>query len=206
MTRINPIAPMAALSAVAAGVVLALTACSASAPSPRETIPHDATTGQTIAEAREALEAVPGISVTGFDGGGPPNVKGNTGYSVQLAIEPGYAVLHGDLLVDHVVRNVWSVGEGYMPNTQIQISTRTADGEPVFDISQAANGSGWGDGRDSTPSQYSTVVISLDAGDPKGQRNLSRLTEDGPWPGATPKPLPETVIAKGLPPAPGAGS
>lgn len=149
-----------------------------------------------MAEAREAIDAVPGISVTDFAGGGPPNVKGNTGYAVALAIDPGYTVLHGDVLVDYVVRNVWSVGEGYMPNTQIQISARTADGEPLFDLSTAGVGSAWMGGQPSVPSQHNTIIIPLSADDPEGARNLSVLTKDGPWPGVTPKPLPDRVTVK----------
>ncbi|TVU66721.1 hypothetical protein FQP90_00835 [Paenarthrobacter nitroguajacolicus] len=162
MTRIIRPASFAAwLTVSTAGILLALTACAVPAPTPRETIPHDADTGQTIAEAREAIDAVPGISVTGFAGGGPPNVKGNTGYSVELAIDTGYTVLYGDLLVDYIVRNVWSVGEGYMPNTQIQISARTADGEPFFDLTTAGVGSAWMGGQPSAPSQHSTIIIPL---------------------------------------------
>ncbi len=183
-------------AALAAGILLALTACAVPAPSPRETIPHDADSGQTITEAREAIDAVPGISVTDFAGGGPPNVKGNTGYAVALAIDPGYTVLHGDVLVDYVVRNVWSVGEGYMPNTQIQISATTADGEPFFDLSTAGVGSAWMGGQPSVPSQHNTIIIPLSADDPEGARNLSLLTKDGSWPGVTPKPLPDRVTVK----------
>jgi hypothetical protein len=177
-------------------MLLALTACTAPAPSPEQSIPHDSVTGQTIAEAREAIDAVPGISVTGFDGGGPPNVKGNTGYAVALAIDPGYTVLDGDLLVDHIVRNVWSVGEGYMPNTQIQISARTADGEPFFDLSAAGVGSAWMGGQPSAPAQHNTIIIPLSADDPEGARNLSLLTRDGSWPGVVPKPVPDKVTVK----------
>ncbi|MCP1412950.1 hypothetical protein [Paenarthrobacter sp. A20] len=193
MTRTNR---SFARAAVVAGILLTLTACTVPAPSPRQTIPHDAGTGQTLAEAREAIDAVPGILVTDFAGGGPPNVKGNTGYSVAFEIDPGYAVLHGDVLVDYIVRSTWSVGEGYMPNTQIQISASTADGEPLFDLASAATGSGWIPPLSRDPSQHSTVVIPLSADGSEGARNLSLLTQDGQWPGVVPEPLPGNVTAK----------
>jgi hypothetical protein len=181
--------------AIVAVVLLALISCAAPVPlrdPPSRSIPHDADTGQTIAEAREAVEAVPGISVTRFAGGGPLNVKGNTGYSVAFTIEPGYTLVSGDLLIDYIVRNVWAVGEGYMPNTQIQISSRTADGEPFFDLAAAAVGSAWLNPKASfTPSQHSTVVIPLSAEDPEGARNLMNFKRDGSWPGVIPKPLPD---------------
>ncbi|MCT9868760.1 hypothetical protein [Paenarthrobacter aurescens] len=193
MTRTNR---SFARAAIVAGIVLTLTACTVPTPSPKQTIPHDADTGQTLAEARAAIDAVPGISVTDFVGGGPPNVKGNTGYSVAFDVDPGYTVLHGDVLVDYIVRNVWSVGEGYMPNTQIQISSTTADGEPLFDLASAATGSGWIPPLSRAPSPHSSVVIPLSPDASEGARNLSLLTQDGQWPGVTPKPLPDDVTAK----------
>lgn len=146
-----------------------------------------------MAEAREAIDAVPGISVTNFAGGGPPNVKGNTGYAVAFRIDPGYILLYGDLLIDYIIRNIWPVGEGYMPNTQIQISASTADGEPLFDLTAAAVGAAWlrpAASSSSTPSQHSTVIIPLSADDPEGARNLMKFKLDGSWPGVKPKPLP----------------
>lgn len=197
MTRTNRAVAKAAVVAV---IVSSLIACTAPAPSAEQTsqsIPHDADTGQSIAEAREAIDAVPGISVTNFAGGGAPNVKGNTGYAVAFDIEPGYTLTHGDLLVDYIVRNVWAVGEGYMPNTQIQISASTADGAPFFDLTAAAVGSAWLNPKTSSiPSQHSTVIIPLSADDPEGARNLSLFKHDGSWPGVIPKPFPYDVTIK----------
>lgn len=194
MNRANRPVTRAAIVAV---VLLALISCSAPAPLPEQTsqsLPHDADTGQTISEAREAIDAIPGISVTNFAGGEPPNVKGNTGYIVGFAIEPGYTLAHGDLLVDYIIRNVWAVGEGYMPNTQIQISASTADGEPFFDLAAAAEGSTWRSPKTSSaPSQHSSVIFPLSADDPRGAVNLMMLQEDGSWPGLKPKPLPDRI-------------
>lgn len=188
-----------ARAAMVAVIVSFLTACNAPAPLPEQdprSIPHDADTGQTIAEAREAIDAIPGISVTDFAGGGPPNVKGNTGYAVAFDIEPGYTVTYGDLLIDYIVRNVWAVGEGYMPNTQIQISASTADGEPFFDLTAAAVGAAWLSPQTSTPSEHNTVIIPLSAEDPEGARNLSLFKKDGSWPGVIPKPFSYDVTVK----------
>ncbi|WP_354230175.1 hypothetical protein [Arthrobacter bambusae] len=195
MTRTKPTFNRAA---VAAGILLSLAACTMPIlePTPAQTIPHDAATGQTLAEAREAIEAIPGISVTNFVGGNAPNIKGNTGYSVSFRVDPGYTLQAGDVLVDYIVRNVWSVGEGYLPNTQIQISSSTADGEPLFDLESAAAGSGWIPPVSPDPSQHSSVVVQLNPDDSAGARNLEMLTKDGPWPGPVPKPLSATVAVK----------
>ena len=203
MSRANRTATQAALIAV---ILLSLVSCAAPVPLPEassQSIPHDADSGQTIAEARGAIDAIPGISVTSFTGGGPPNVKGHTGYAVAFAIEPGYTLVYGDLLIDYIIRNVWAVGEGYMPNTQIQISASTADGEPFFDLAAAAVGSAWVSPKTSaTPSQHSTVIIPLSADDPEGARNLMNFKRDGSWPGVIPKPLPDRITRLETAPAP----
>ncbi|MBT2584677.1 hypothetical protein [Arthrobacter sp. ISL-95] len=189
-----------ARAAMVAVIVSSLMACTAPAPLPEQTpqsIPHDADTGQTIAEAREAIDAIPGISVTDFAGGGPPNVKGNTGYTVVFNIEPGYTVTDGDLLVDYIVRNVWAVGEGHMPNTQIQISASTADGEPFFDLTAAAEGSTWRSPKTSSaPSRHSSVIFPLSEDDPEGAVNLMKLKRGGSWPGVIPEPFSYDVTVK----------
>lgn len=187
-----------ALTSVVA-LTIALSGCSSSPPSPGEpqsaadTIPHDAETGQTLDEARASIEAISGIAVTEFTGGGRPNVKGNTGYTVALTIEPGYVVDYGDLLVDFVVWSVWSVGEGYMPNTQIEIRTSTGDGEPYFDLSASGAGAGWTYGPVRESAQHTTLVVPLSEDSPEGALNLKRLAREGNWPGAVPDALPDDV-------------
>lgn len=177
--------PLTAL-ALAASLV-ALTSCSAT--SPDDDIPHDDPAGQTLDEARAAIEEIPGITVTEFAGGGEPNVKGNTGYSMSLDIEPGYTVVKGAYFVDYIVRQVWSVGEGWMPNTQLALTTVTADGEPPFSLGAAALT--WAPSNGVEAEQRATVIIALDPDDDDaGTRNLKAL---GKWPGDAPKPLPDGV-------------
>lgn len=190
MRHLASITLRAAALSLATAVVLA--GCTP-APEPAEEVPHDAATGRSLDDARSAIEDIPGITVTRFVGGVTPNVKGNTGYDIVLHIDPGYSVEAGDLVVDYIVRQVWSIGEGYMPNTQIALTVVTADGEPYFDLNAAGVGSAWLPPEEAEPSQRNIVIISLDDDDPEGKRNLSLLAQEGSWPGPAPKPLPNTV-------------
>ena len=196
MSRTRPAAP---LTLILAGALLGLAACTVpgTPPTARETIPHDAPTGQTLAQARAAIESIPGIAVTDFTGGTAPNIKGNTGYHVGISVDPGHSIQSGDALVDYIVRTTWSVGEGYKPTTQIAISSSTADGQPPFDLAAAGVKSGWTI-KQSTPAaaadQYSSIVVELNPDDAQGARNLATLGGGDTWPGAAPAPLPGTVV------------
>lgn len=177
-----------ALSLVAASI-LALTGCAIGGGGAGEGIPHDAASGgQTLAEMRESLDALPGISVSEITGGDRPNVKGNTGYAVALEVEPGYAIADGAALVDFVVASVWSVREGYMPNARIDISVRTSSPEG-FDVAAAAQQAGWVQDAATAPSAYSSASIEVAESKEQGARNVERL---GSWPGAAPE-LPSGV-------------
>ena len=177
---------LAALALAAS--LIALTSCSG----PADELPYDDPAGQTLEEARAAIEDIPGITVTEFTGGGEPNVKGNTGYSLAIEIEPGYQVLKGAYFVHYIVRQVWSVGEGWKPNAQLAITTTTADGSPLFHLGAAA--SRWTGGNDQKPSERTTVVIPLDPDDEVAERNLGVL---GEWPGDVPETLPDGVTVEG---------
>ena len=175
------------LIGVAVVGMLALSSCS--------TVPHDSEAGQTRAEAREALEAVPGITVTDFSGGDKPNVKGNTGYAVEFEIEPGYSVERGDLLIDYVVRLIWSIGEGYMPTEELRLVVTTAEWEPRFDL-VAATEAAHLTAKATQIGDRNTVLIPVDIDHPDGERNLSRIATNGRWPIDVPAPLPLDVTVK----------
>jgi hypothetical protein len=175
------------LVGVAVAGMLALSSCG--------TVPHDSVAGQTRAEAREALEAVPGITVASFSGGDKPNVKGNTGYAVEFEIEPGYIVERGDLLIDYVVRLIWSIGEGYMPTEELRLVVTTAEWEPHFDL-VAATEAAQLTAKATQIGDRNTVLIPVDIDHPDGERNLSRIATNGRWPIDVPAPLPLDVTVK----------
>ncbi|MFJ4044521.1 hypothetical protein ACIPV2_02120 [Microbacterium sp. NPDC089987] len=162
--------------------IVTFVGCAARTDRPSDTIPHDAPSGgQTLAEMQDSLGSIPGITVTDASSA-PPNIKGNTGYSIDLEVQPGYTVLDGPALVDFVVASVWSVREGYMPNAQIDISVSMPPGG-VFDVAAAAVESGWAKEARLPAGERSTVGVLLNPNKDQGARNLERL---GSWPGDVP--------------------
>lgn len=167
--------------ALAATVVAGLLVAVGCSPTARPHIPHEATEGgQTLAQMRSAIESIDGIRVLNLRGGGPPNIKQNTGYDLTIEIESGVRITDGAALVDFLVESIWSVREGYMPNAQIAIRVRAVDG---YDVHVAAAEAGWVSAREADPSDYSRVAIVLSESKPEGAANRERL---GPWPGEPP--------------------
>ena len=172
----------------AVAVLLALAGCGAPH-GPRHDIPHDAASGgQTLRQAQAAIASIPGLSID-VDGGGPPNIKGNTGYDVRVTVAPGYRIVDGPALVTFLMESVWSVRTGYLPNTQITVSVDTGDG-PEFDVDAAATEAGWVEHGEPVPGQtsFSLVNVRTDDGSPARERL-------GDWPGDVPD-VPRGVTAQ----------
>lgn len=178
------------LAVIGAGI-LAATGCAPSAA--RHDVPHDAPSGgQTLKQMRSALAGIPGLRVVEADGGGKPNIKGRTGYDVRFELEPGYTIADGAALVDFVVASVWSVREGYMPNTYVTVAMNAPVAED-FSIARSAEDAGWVKDPVIPPGQHTYTAVDVDLMEytPEGVRNRERL---GPWPGAVPR-LPGGITA-----------
>lgn len=158
---------------------------------PSPDIPHDATSGgQTHAELLDTLEGVPGLQVEAARGG-PPNVKGNTGFEYRLALAPGYRLADAGALVDYLVQAAWSVRDGWMPNTSVEIGIiGLPDDGP--DLVQAAVDGGWvpagSQNSDGVVGGFSHVTVWVQtegsrAEERGGPQNVRRL---GTWPGEAP--------------------
>ncbi|PNW08398.1 hypothetical protein C1632_11140 [Microbacterium testaceum] len=162
-----------------------LTACTQAR---RYDIPHDAQTGgQTFDEMTAAVSEIPGISVD-VSGGDPPNIKGNTGYEISVTVQPGYRIVDGPALISFLTESVWSVREGYMPNTQIAIGVTDNAGSD-FDAASAAAAAGWIASRDAVKrsTAYSLATIGVEDGSPAREKL-------GDWPGDVPA-VPTNVTA-----------
>lgn len=173
------------VTAVAVGGVLASVGCGA----PRYGIAHDAPAGgQTVRQAQAAVSSIPGLSVD-VSGGGPPNIKGNTGYAVRVTVAPGHRIVDGPALITFLVESVWSVRTGYLPNTQITVSVDTGDGPP-FDAAAAAAEAGWVERDEPVPGRtgFSHVAVTTEDGSPARERL-------GDWPGDVPD-VPRDVTAR----------
>lgn len=197
----------AALLTVVLTVVLA--GCSLTA---YPEIPRDADSGgQTQDDLDETLADLTGLQVT-HAAGSNPNAKGNTGYGFDLELDPGYQIVDAPGLVTFLVESAWSVRDGYLPNTTVEIRL---DAGPLpsdkIDIVGAAEESGWvpvgsqshriGEDGGSMPEYdngYSSVSVWLDSDSTSatvlkrgGVANRDRL---GEWPGVVPE-VPEGLTA-----------
>lgn len=190
---------------------MVLAGCTAT-PDPK--IPHDAEAGgQTQSQLDAELASIVGLTVTSA-AGSRPNVKGNTGYAYALVIDPAYEVADVAGLVDFLVASAWSVREGYMPNSTIDISVSVgAEPTELVDLVDGAEQAGWvpegsqphgldpsngGSERQFNPGGTTKVTIWIDSqnvSDPSSDTrgavaNRERL---GDWPGDVPE-LPAGLI------------
>lgn len=176
---------LAVLAGLAAPVVLGLSACASTDP----TTPQAGTVrdGQTLAELTETLDGIDGLTFSRVDGS-ERNVKGNSGFTVDVALEPGYQLDDPEALVTFLVEAAWSVDDRTMPNTTVEIGYRgvVADG---ITLGEAAQQSGWLSSEARTgqiaPDGSSRVSVpvadyAIDQGVPE---TVDRL---GEWPGEPP--------------------
>lgn len=176
-------------------LALSLSGCVPSWSDPR--IRHDAPAGgQTLAEATAAVSAVQGLLVTELSSAAP-NAKGNTGYSVGIEVQPGFEVVNGAALVDYLVRTVWSIREGYQPNTTIAFSV-TDTGATPWNVYEGAASGEWlarasqtDRGVAANGVSFAAVWLDPDTPDRTGA-NLERL---GAWPGPVP-PAPLDAVRR----------
>lgn len=173
MTRLNRwIAAVVVVSGIAS-----LSACTQAR---RDEVPHNAPAGgQTLGEMQTAVSDIPGISVE-IAGGGPPNVKGNTGYAIAVTVDPGYRLTDGPALISFLIESAWSVRDAYMPNAEISVSVKAEAGSS-FDASAAAAEEGWIEPTDPPPGGAGFTIAAVDIRD--GSPARQRL---GDWPGDVP--------------------
>lgn len=172
---------------------LGVAACAG--PEPTDPQTGTAGRGQTLAEMTSSLDDIEGLTFSDV-GGSEPNVKGNTGFTVRVALDPAYELVDPAALVDFLVEAAWSVDDGPMPNTTIEIAYLGVPGDDVALVA-AAQQSGWLAPEARTgqvaPDGYSTAAVpvaeyAVDQGVPE---TVDRL---GPWPGPVPA-VPEDLTA-----------
>ena len=183
------------------GVVAAIAAVAtigACAAQPYPEIPRDALSGgQTQDELTASLSGIDGLTVLKA-AGSEPNVKGNTGYSFDLQLDPGFRITDPAALLDFLVESAWSVRDGYMPNTSIEISLLGGSSDPV-DLTLVGKESGWVPASRKTrgvaENGYTSVSVFVATGTDFAERNGGSDNRDrlGGWPGAAP-PVPADMI------------
>jgi hypothetical protein len=176
-----------------------LTGCLAE---PYPEIPRNAESGgQTLAELRATLDGIPGLIVEKAEGS-EPNVKGNTGFGYTLAVEPDHRVADTMALLDFLVESAWSVRDGYLPNTSIEIRLSVSP-EDELDLVPAAEEAGWvpegvltsrgpGDDGHTSVSVWTGDSTDFDATN-GGLANRDRL---GTWPGPAPEVPADMIVPR----------
>lgn len=173
------------LTALAVALVLGLSACAGTDTSQ----PQDGTSGdgQTLAELTETLDGIEGLTFSRVDGS-ERNVKGNSGFTVDVTLDPGYQLNDPEALVTYLVEAAWSVEDRTMPSTTVEIGYQGIVGDGI-DMGEAAQQSGWVSSEartgDVSPHGFSRVSIpvadyAVDNGVPE---TVDRL---GEWPGEPP--------------------
>jgi len=181
--------------------VLGLTGCvSVLLPDPYPEIPRDAPSGgQTLEELHAKLESIDGLVVEEA-AGSKPNIKGNTGFGYRLSLDPDYVVADGPALVDFLVESAWSVRDGYMPNTSIELSFLGVPGDD-FRIGQATIDAGWAPVgtlvRDLPSNAWSDASVWIDSGGegPLTESESANQERLGEWPGDAPE-VPASAIMR----------
>lgn len=188
----------------AVGIIAAITLSGCTVQSYPE-IPRFAESGgQTQDQLDASLESIPGLTVERATGS-EPNTKGNTGYSFDLVLGSSHEIADAPALIDFLVESAWSVRDGYMPNTSVEIRL---DAGPLptdkVDIVAAAEQAGWvpvgsqahrmtPDDGGSAPefdNGTTSVTVWLDSDRVRGDDKRGAVTNRerlGEWPGTAPK-------------------
>lgn len=167
---------------------VALSGCAASAGSAeRPAVPSG---GQSQSELDATLAQIPGLTVT-TSSAAKPNVKGNSGYSFDLALDPDYRIADPEALVTFLVESAWSVRGDTEPNTAIDVYLAGVPADGV-DLSLAAEGAGWvppgSQTRGTADNGFTSARIWLDTEGSKAEARGATANRErlGDWPGAAP--------------------
>lgn len=164
---------------------LGVAACSG----PESTDPQAGTAGrgQTLSELTTALDDIDGLTFSDV-GGSEANVKGNTGFTVRVTLDPEYELVDPAALVDFLVEAAWSVADGPMPNTTVEIMYLGIPGDDT-DVGAAAQQSGWlaADARTGQVSPDGSSMVSVPVADYAVDQGVPETVDRlGPWPGEPP--------------------
>ncbi|WP_430592082.1 hypothetical protein [Humidisolicoccus flavus] len=144
--------------------------------------------GQTLDELQLVLEGLEGLTIT-TPGTVGPNIKGNTGIVFDVTLDPDYVLSNPAGLIEFITESAWSVNDGEMPNTTVEILYHGVP-EDELNLAAVAADAGWL-AQGSVPEHlaengFSRVPVPVDdyAEHQGVPENAERL---GSWPGDVPE-------------------
>ena len=137
--------------------------------------------GQSIASARSAVLAIPGVSSAKFTLRGAYNgFQKEWGEDVEIDLKPGFQPKDTAAFIDYIVATAWSINE-HNPNGIGIVLTTT----PQVNLDAVGKSAGWTNLK-TTADQPSIVVTG----------SVSLRKQLGAWPGPPPKKTDKTALVQ----------
>ena len=138
--------------------------------------------GQSIASARKAVLAIPGVASARFTVDGAYNgFQKEWGENVEIDLKPGFQPKDTAAFVDYIVSTMWSINE-HNPTAGITIILTTT---PQVNLDAVGKTAGW------------TYLVTF-AEHPSGvvTDSVSLRKQLGAWPGTPPKKTDKTALVQ----------
>jgi hypothetical protein len=138
--------------------------------------------GQSIASARSAVLAIPGVASAKFTVDGAYNgFQKEWGENVEIDLKPGFQPKDTAAFIDYIVSTMWSINE-HNPTAGIGIVLTTT---PQVNLDAVGKSAGWTNLK-TTSDQPSIVVTG----------SVSLKKQLGAWPGTPPKKTDQTALVQ----------
>ena len=135
--------------------------------------------GQSVASARSAVLAIPGVASAKFDFRGAYNgFQKQWDEAVEIDLKPGIQPKDTAAFISYVVSTTWSINEHKPGGISIVLTTT-----PQVNLDAIGKSAGW-------------TYLVTNADDPSGviTESVSLTKELGAWPGTPPKKLEKTAL------------
>jgi len=137
--------------------------------------------GQSIASARSAILAIPGIASAKFTVEGAYNgFQKEWGENVEIDLKPGFQPKDTAAFVDYIVATAWSINEHNPDGIGIVLTTT-----PQVNLDAVGKSAGWTNLK-TTADQPSIVVTG----------SVSLRKQLGAWPGTPPKKTDQAALVQ----------
>ena len=137
--------------------------------------------GQSIASARSAVLAIPGVASAKFTVDGAYNgFQKEWGENVEIDLKPGFQPKDTAAFIDYIVSTMWSINEHNPDGIGIVLTTT-----PQVNLDAVGKSAGWTNLK-TTADQPSIVVTG----------SVSLRKQLGAWPGTPPKKTDQAALVQ----------